>query len=124
MTALKSAKWKMLHADRYKPYDQSLQTALTLPQYTRSQTSLSTTGAGEPTVATGAEAGPTEAGDPSRATGPNPSKTTGTVQPLCVNILQESLTQLQARMQGPRNGVLHIPQIWTSLTHVQTKHGE
>ena len=92
MTALKSAKWKMLHADGYKPYDQHLQTAVTVPQYTRSQTSLSTTKAGEPTVATGAEAGPTEVGDPSRATGPDPGKTTGTVWPLCVNIVGEPHT--------------------------------
>ena len=61
-------------------------------QYTRSQTSLSTTGAGEPTVATGAEAGPTEVGDPSRALGPDPSKTTSTVQPLCVNIVGQPQT--------------------------------
>ena len=92
MTALKSAKWKMLHADTYKPYDQSLQTAVTVPQYTRSQTNLSTTGAGEPTVATGVEVGHTEAGDPFGATGPDPGKTTGTVQPLCVNIVGEPHT--------------------------------
>ena len=92
MTALKSTKWKMLHADRYKPYDQSLQTAVTVLQYTRSQTSLSTTKAGEPTVATGAEAGPREIGDPSGVTGPNPGKTTGTVWPLYVNIVGEPHT--------------------------------
>ena len=79
----------MLHTDRYKPYVQSLQTAMIVPQYTRSQTSLNTTEAGEPTVATGVEAGPTEVGDPSGATGPNPGKTTGTVWPLCVNIVGE-----------------------------------
>ena len=89
MTALKSAKWKMLHADRYKPYDQSLQTTVTVPQYTRSQTSLSTTKAEKPT---GAEAGPTGAGDPSKATGPDPGKTTGTVWPLYVNIVGEPHT--------------------------------
>ena len=31
-------------------------------------------------MATGAEAGPTGAGDPTGVTGPNPGKTTGTVQ--------------------------------------------
>ena len=62
----------------------SLQTAVTVPQYTRSQTSLSTTRAGESTVATGAEVG-----DPSRVTGPDPGKTTGTVWPPCVNIVGE-----------------------------------
>ena len=84
----------MLHTDRYNPYVQSLQTAVIVPQYTRSQTSLSTNEVGEPTVATGAEAGPTEVGDPSRATGPNPGKTTGTVQPLCVNTAGEPHTTL------------------------------
>ena len=92
MIALKSAKWKMLHADRYKHYIQSLQTAVIVPQYTRSQTSLNTTKAGQLTVATGAGAGPTGVGDPSGATGPNPGKTTGTVQPLCVNIAGEPHT--------------------------------
>ena len=82
----------MLHADRYKYYIKSLQTAVIVPQYTRSQTSLNTTEAGEPTVATGAEAGPTEAGDPCRATGPNASKTAGIVWPLCVNIVGEPHT--------------------------------
>ena len=123
MTALKSAKWKMLHADRYKSYNQSLQTAVTVLQYTRSQTSLSTTEAREPTVATEAEAGPTEAGDPSGETGPNPVKTTGTIWPLYVNIVGEPHTT-PGKNAGPRNGVLHMPQIWTSLTHVQTKHRE
>ena len=94
MIALKSAKWKMLHAERYKPYIQTLQTAEIVPQYTRSQTSLNTTKAREPTVATGAEAGSTEVGDPSGATGPNPGKTTGTVWPLCVNIVGEPDTTL------------------------------
>ena len=69
MIALKSAKWKMPHPDKYKHYVQSLQTAVTVPQYTRSQTSLNTTEAGQLTVATGAGAG-----DPSGATGPNPGK--------------------------------------------------
>ena len=92
MTALKSAKWKMLHTDRYKPYDQSLQTAVTVPQYTRSQTSLSTTRAQESTAATGAEVGPTGVGDPSGATGPDTGKTTGTVWPLYVNIVGEPHT--------------------------------
>ena len=82
---IKITKWKMPHADKYKHYIQSLQTAVTVPQYTKSQTSLNTTKAGQLTVAS--EAG---VGDPSRATGPNPSKTTGTVQPLCVNIVGES----------------------------------
>ena len=79
----------MLHADRYKHYIQSLQTVVIVPQYIRSQTSLNTTEAGQPTVATGAEAGPTGVEDPSGATGPNPGKTTDTVQPLCVNIVEE-----------------------------------
>ena len=89
MTALKSTKWKMLHTDRYKHYVQSLQTAVIVPQYIRSQTSLNTTEAGQPTVATGAEAGPTGVEDPSGATSPNLGKTTGTVWPLCVNIAGE-----------------------------------
>ena len=46
------------------------------PQYQRGR---------EATVATGAEAGPTGVGDPPRAAGPDQGKTTGTVQPLCVN---------------------------------------
>ena len=79
MITSKSAKWKMQHADKYKHYIQSLQAAVTVPQYTRSQISLSlnTTEAGQPTMATGA--GPTGLGDPSRATGPDPGKTPGTV---------------------------------------------
>ena len=91
MIASKSAKWKMQHADKYKHYIQSLQTAVTVPQYTKSQTSLSlnTTEAGQPTMATGAEVDPTGLGAPSRATGPNPGKTMGTIQPLCVNIVGE-----------------------------------
>ena len=40
-------------------------------------------------MATGVEAGPTGVGDPSGATGPDPGKTTGTVQPLCVKIVGE-----------------------------------
>ena len=79
----------MPHGDKYRHYDQSLQTAVTVHQYTRSQTSLSTTEAAQPMAATGAGAGPTGVGGPSRATGPNPGKTTGTVQPLCVNIVGE-----------------------------------
>ena len=77
----------MLHADRYKHYIQSLQTAVIAPQYIRSQTNLNTTKAGQLTAATGAEAGPTGVEDPSGETGPDPGKTTGTVQPLCVNIV-------------------------------------
>ena len=37
---------KMPHTDKYKHYIQSHQTAVTVPQYTRSQTSLNTTKAG------------------------------------------------------------------------------
>ena len=74
---------------RYKHYVQSLQTAVIVPQYIRSQTSLNTTEAGQLTVATEAEVGPTGVEDPSRTTGPNPGKTTGTVWPLCVNIVGE-----------------------------------
>ena len=85
----------MLYADRYKPYVQSLQTAVIVPQHTRSQTSLSTRKAEEPTMATGAEADPTEVGDPSGATVPNPGKTTGTEWPLCVNIVEEPHTTLE-----------------------------
>ena len=91
MIASKSAKWRMQHTDKCEHCVQGLQTAVTVPQYTKSQTSLSlnTTEAGQSTMATGAEVGPTGLGDPSRATGPNPGKTTGTIQPLCVNIVGE-----------------------------------
>ena len=78
-------------ADKYKHYVQSLQTAVVAPQYTESQTSLNTTKAGQLTAATGNRGRPHRVGDSSGATGPNPGKTTGTVQPLCANI-QESPT--------------------------------
>ena len=48
----------MPHADRYKQYVQSLQTAVIVPQYIRLQTSLNNTKSGQLTVATGAEVGP------------------------------------------------------------------
>ena len=82
----------MLHTDRYKPYIQSLQTTVIVHQFTRSHTSLSTRKAGEATAATGAEADPTGAGDPPGAAGPDQGKTTGTVQPLCVNTVGEPHT--------------------------------
>ena len=82
----------MLHAGRYKPYVQSLQTAVIVHQFTKSHTNLSTRGAGEATVATGAEAGPTGMGDPPGAAGPDQGKTTGTVQPLCANTVGEPHT--------------------------------
>ena len=69
-------------------------------QSTRSQTSLSTSEAGEATAATEAEVGPTGVGDPSRATGPDPGKTTSTVQPLCVNTVGEPHTTL-GKSAGP-----------------------
>ena len=89
MIALKSAKWKMPHTDMHKHYIQSLQTAVIVPQYTRSQTSLNTTKARQLTATTGGGAGPTGVGGPSGATGSNPSKTTGSVWPQCVNIVGE-----------------------------------
>ena len=57
------------------------------PVHTRSQTSLNTTEAGQLTVATAGV--PHRGGRPFWATGPNPGKTTGTVHPLCVNIVGE-----------------------------------
>ena len=77
-----------------------VQTAVIVPQSTRFQTSLSTSEAGEATTATEAEAGPTGVGDPSGATGPNPGKTTSTVQPLCVNTVGEPHTTL-GKSAGP-----------------------
>ena len=92
MSASKSAKWKMQHADKYRHYIQSPQTAVTVPQCTKSQINLNTTEVGQDTMATEAEAAPTGAGDPTRATGPNLGKTTGTVQHRYVEIVGEPHT--------------------------------
>ena len=82
----------MQHADKCKYYIQSPpQTAATVLQYTKSKisTNHSTTEAGQ---ATGAEEAPTGVGDPTRATGPDPGKTTDTVQHRCVEIVGEPHT--------------------------------
>ena len=76
----------MQHTDKYKHYIQSLpQTAVTVPQYTKSSTSTNynTIEAGQ---ATGAEVAPTGVGGPTGATGSNPGKTTGTIQHRYVKI--------------------------------------
>ena len=82
----------MLHADKFKPHVLSLQSAVIVHQYTKCSISLSTSKAGEATVATEAGVAPTGAGDPHRAAGPNSGKTTSTVQPLCVNTAGEPHT--------------------------------
>ena len=81
----------MQHTDKYKHYGQSLQTAVTVLQYTKSSTStnLNTIKAGQPTMAIRAEVGPTGVGDPTGATGSDPGKTTGTVQHRYVKIVGE-----------------------------------
>ena len=60
----------MLHADKYKHYVQSLQTAVIVPQSTRSQTSLSTSEAGEAYSSNRGRGGPHRGGRPFQSNWP------------------------------------------------------
>ena len=74
---------------KFKPYVQSLQTAVIVHLCIKSSNSLSTSGEGAATVA---EVVPTGAGDTPRVAGPDPGRTTGTVLALYVNTVGEPYT--------------------------------
>ena len=95
---------RMLHADKFKPYIQSLQTAVIVHQFTKSSSSLSTSEAG---AATGVGE-PTEAVSTPGATGPSPGKTTGAV---CVITVEDLHTTPDESVKHQEWNATHVTRL-------------
>ena len=97
MNASEFVKQKMQLAGKFKPSDQSPQTAMIVPHYTKSMNSLQhapeqTSGPGEDTE------GPTEVGEPAKGVAweePSPRETTGIVLRLHVATAAHGPTKLE-----------------------------